>query len=558
VRKRCTVYLIVDCWGSQAKQRGLVDTLLLQTPCLELFPKNWPGGRKMPNSTIPSPLVPAAQYVRMSTDLQQYSIENQKAAIARYAEEHGFVVTETYADEGRSGILLQRRGALTALLKDVLSGNAGYKAILVYDVSRWGRFQDTDEAAHYEFLCKNAGIPIHYCAELFPNDGTLPSSIFKVLKRAMAAEYSRELSVKVSRAQLRLAGLGFRMGGIPGYGLRRLLVSTDETRIQKLETGQRKSLAIDHVVLIPGPKKEVKCVRAIFAMALRSMNMTDIARSLNHQHTPYLAGRRWTSSAVGRTLTNPKYAGVHIYNRISCKLHTPPVPVPVEQWIIKRDAFTPVIDRSIFDRVQRTLNKRKEKTSKEELLRSLRHLLHSKGKLTQNLIKESPTAPTISTLFYRAGRLREVYKLVGYSAPPGTFTKVDSRTRTYKLRAQLFSQIAALFPQHTSAFRQPGRMRSILRLDNDLCISVMICPCFRSTSGKLRWKLNPVPSERSYMTLLCRLNRENTDFESFYMLPSIDRLRQCSLEEDDPWLAKAKRIELFQIYETAKTFSLTP
>jgi hypothetical protein len=77
--------------------------------------------------------------------------------------------------------------------------------------------------------------------------------------------------------------------------------------------------------------------------------------------------------------------------------------------------------------VQKALNKRKEKTSKEELLRSLRHLLHSKGKLTQNLIKESPTAPTISTLFYRAGRLREVYKLVGYSAPPGTFTKVDSR-----------------------------------------------------------------------------------------------------------------------------------
>ena len=45
-----------------------------------------------------SPLIPAAQYVRMSTDNQQYSIANQKAAILKYAEGHGYLVTSTYAD----------------------------------------------------------------------------------------------------------------------------------------------------------------------------------------------------------------------------------------------------------------------------------------------------------------------------------------------------------------------------------------------------------------------------------------------------------------------------
>ena len=54
--------------------------------------------------------------------------------------------------------------------------------VLVYDVSRWGRYQDTDEAAHYEFLCKRAGVPIHYCAEQFPNDGSVPAAILKALK----------------------------------------------------------------------------------------------------------------------------------------------------------------------------------------------------------------------------------------------------------------------------------------------------------------------------------------------------------------------------------------
>ncbi len=139
----------------------------------------------------------AAQYVRMSTDLQQYSIENQKAAIQQYALQHGFAVMKTYTDAGRSGVVLKSRAGLKELLADVLSGNAIFKAILVYDVSRWGRFQDSDESAHYEFICKNAGVPVHYCAELFQNDGTLPNSIFKSLKRMMAAEYSRELGVKV-------------------------------------------------------------------------------------------------------------------------------------------------------------------------------------------------------------------------------------------------------------------------------------------------------------------------------------------------------------------------
>src|SRR3546814_4276757 len=66
--------------------------------------------------------------------------------------------------------------------------------LLVYDVSRWGRFQDPDEAAACELRCKRAGITVHYCAEQFENDGTIGSSIIKTVKRAMAGEYSRELS----------------------------------------------------------------------------------------------------------------------------------------------------------------------------------------------------------------------------------------------------------------------------------------------------------------------------------------------------------------------------
>ena len=55
------------------------------------------------------------------------------------------------------------------MIDTVESGNASFKAILVYDISRWGRFQDADESAFYEYLCKRAGIEVHYCAEQFEN-----------------------------------------------------------------------------------------------------------------------------------------------------------------------------------------------------------------------------------------------------------------------------------------------------------------------------------------------------------------------------------------------------
>src|ERR1700743_2474686 len=121
----------------------------------------------------------AAQYVRMSTDHQRHSIENQAAVIATYAQMHQFSIVRTYRDDGQSGLKLKNRPGLLRLLTDVNSGRAEFGHILVYDVSRWGRFQDTDESAHYEFLCKQAGVPVHYCAEAFTNDGTLPSLIMK-------------------------------------------------------------------------------------------------------------------------------------------------------------------------------------------------------------------------------------------------------------------------------------------------------------------------------------------------------------------------------------------
>src|SRR5205823_7066194 len=136
-----------------------------------------------------------------------------------------------------------------------------FSVILVYDVSRWGRFQDADESAYYEYLCKQAGIEVHYCAEQFENDGGPTSTIIKSVKRAMAGEYSRELSTKVFKGQCRLIELGYRQGGAPGYGIRRMLINMTGEPKGVLSRGEQKSLQTDRVKLVPGPEDEIRVVR---------------------------------------------------------------------------------------------------------------------------------------------------------------------------------------------------------------------------------------------------------------------------------------------------------
>jgi DNA invertase Pin-like site-specific DNA recombinase len=211
-----------------------------------------------------APKTPVAQYVRMSTEHQQYSTENQRDAIADYAAVRGYEIVKTYADDGKSGLRIEGRDSLRQMIEDVQSGKAPFKAILVYDVSRWGRFQDTDESAYYEYVCKRAGIHVEYCMEQFVNDGSPVSTIIKGVKRAWPGEYSRELSNKVFKGQCRLIQLGYRQGGPAGYGLRRMLLDVSGTPKGVLKRGEQKSLQTDRVILVPGPEEEVAIVRSIY------------------------------------------------------------------------------------------------------------------------------------------------------------------------------------------------------------------------------------------------------------------------------------------------------
>jgi DNA invertase Pin-like site-specific DNA recombinase len=488
-------------------------------------------------------LIPAAQYLRMSTEHQQYSLENQSATIQDYAAHQGFEIVETYSDAARTGMVLRGRNGLRQLLQDVVAGNAPYRVILVYDVSRWGRFLDTDESAHYEFLCKSAGVPVHYCAETFANDGSLPSLIMKALKRTMAGEYSRELGVKVLAGQRRLALLGFKQGGMPGYGLRRLLVSGDRHPKQQLALGEHKSIATDRVILVPGSPEEVRVVRDIYRMLIsEGLPIYAIARELNRKGVPYQGGSRWTHHTVAEVLTNPKYAGAHVYGRTTSRLYTPTVRLPRSDWLVSARAFEPIVDDSTFSEAQRVLQSRTINKSDEELLAALKHLLVQEGRLSLKLVKDSPNLPSPSTYRLRFGSLRKAYELIGYGHAD-QFGPIDLRRRTQAMREELITRLSVLFPNEVIVVRRGGRWRSRLQLRNRLTVCVLIARTNGALKETVRWQIDPVSHERKHITLLARLDRENRRFLDYHVLPSIDRPRRFHIREADPWLSRGNRFD---------------
>jgi DNA invertase Pin-like site-specific DNA recombinase len=384
----------------------------------------------------------AAQYVRMSTDYQRYSIENQAAMIAAYAQAHDLTIVKTYRDEGESGLKLKNRLGLIRLLDDVQSGHADFDHILVYDVSRWGRFQDIDEAAHYEFRCKQAGITVAYCAEQFDNDGSIVSSIVKNIKRVMAAEFSRELSVKVHAGQCRLARLGYKQGGPANYGLRRELVDENAQPKTIMNGGERKYLLTDHVKLQPGPSTEVATVRWMFERFLTVRSETQIARELNEKGIPNSRGGAWRRISVHFILTNESYIGNLIYNRSSQHLKQKRVENPEHLWIRSIGALPPIIDPSLFARVQQLMRGRWISLSNDEMLTMLRVALHKRGRLTSKIINETPGLPSTATYMDHFGTLRKAYSLIGYT-PKRDCDWVDTLNRWSGEFANLSSQIAA-------------------------------------------------------------------------------------------------------------------
>lgn len=473
--------------------------------------------------TPPAP-VRAAEYVRMSTEHQQYSTENQSDIIRSYAASRGIEIVKTYTDEGRSGLRIDGRDGLKQLIADVESGSTSFEVILVYDVSRWGRFQDADESAYYEYVCKRAGIVVHYCAEQFENDGSPVSTIVKGVKRAMAGEYSRELSSKVFIGQCRLIELGFRQGGPPGFGLRRMLIDQAGNRKAILTRGEHKSLQTDRVVLTLGPGAEVEVVRSIYrAFVHDGCTEAQIAESLNRDGVRTDLGRAWTRGTVHQILVNEKYVGDNVWNRASFKLKKKRVRNQPEIWVRSDGAFPAIVDRDLFDAAQAIIKARSIRLSDEEMLAALRSLLERQGSLSGIIIDEIDEMPSSSAYRSRFGSLLRAYGLVGYR-PRRDYRYIEINRALRALHPEVVAGVIGALENSGSTVDTDDR-NDLLSINGEFTASVIIARCTATQAGSYRWRLRFDIGLLPDITVVVRMAADNREPLDYYLLPSIDLRR---------------------------------
>ena len=491
-------------------------------------------GEQSDDGVAPPVLLRAVEYVRMSTEHQQYSTENQAAKIREYAARRGIEIVRTYADAGKSGLRIDGRASLQQLIKDVESGTADFTIILVYDVSRWGRFQDADESAYYEYRCRRAGIQVAYCAEQFENDGSPVSTIVKGVKRAMAGEYSRELSAKVFAGQCRLIELGFRQGGPAGYGLRRVLIDQNGSIKTELRRGEHKSLQTDRVILMPGPEDEVRTVNLMYRWFIdEGLVESEIAGRLNGMALRTDLNREWTRGTVHEVLTNEKYIGNNIYNRSSFKLKKLRVENTPDMWIKKEGAFEAIVPPEVFYTAQGIVRARAYRYTNEELIERLRTLFQNRGFLSGLIIDETDGMPSTSIYAHRFGSLVRAYQMVGFT-PDRDYRYLETNKFLRRFHPEIVNQTESQIAMLGGLVRRDPAT-DLLRVNDEFSISLVLARCRIPESGRLHWKVRFDTSLAPDITVAVRLDQTNQAALDYYLLPRLDFGQpRISLSERNP------------------------
>lgn len=486
-----------------------------------------------------------AMYIRMSTDLQVESPENQARAIRTYADKYGIEIIKIYSDLGISGINTEKREQFQALLDDVEQGRNSYNIVLYLDESRWGRFVDSREADYHRMRLERRNVVCQSCEKQLTLTNTIADRIMTILRDESASDYCRQLSQKVWAGQCNLITKGFRQGGTAGFGLRRLLLDETGNPKQELTIGQRKSLLTERVVLVPGPDTEREAVIWIYDQFIAGMNEAEIAIQLNAQGIPNHFNRPWSRGTVREVLTNEKYVGNNVFNRTSGKMKSKAKPNPETEWVRKDQAFESIVDQERFYTVQGIYRERNKKTTDEELLQGLRDLYTKQGRLSALIIDESDFLPPSSLFRTRFGGLLRAYRMIGYT-PERDYQYVAINQRLRVLHAEIVEDIVQSI-ENLCGRRIPIDPEScLLEFNHNLFISIVICRCFTTSAGTRRWKIRFDSGLRPDITIAVRMDTHNEAIKDYYILPALEfSYEQLKLSEDNIGLLDSFRTDTF-------------
>jgi hypothetical protein len=366
-------------------------------------------------------------------------------------------------------------------------------------------------------------VAVHYCAEQFENDGTPGSTIIKSVKRAMAGEYSRELSSKVFQGACRLIQKGFKQGGTAGFGLRRMLIDQSGQRKAMLKMGEHKSIQTDRVVLVRGPDEEIEIVRWIYrAFIDEGKNETEIADSLNARGIVTDFGRAWTRCTVHQILTNEKYIGNNVYHRTSFKLKRKHVENPPDKWVRADGVFEGIIGPEQFFRARGIILARSQKFTDEEMLAKLRGLLSQHGHISGILIDETESLPSSTAFSYRFGSLISAYQLIGYD-PKIDYSFIEINRKLRKRHPEIVASVVQKI-EALGATASWDENTDLLWVNNELRVSIVLCRHTTTFAGSSRWLIRLDAGLKPDITVAVRMDATNEGIRDYYVLPGIDMM----------------------------------
>ena len=148
----------------------------------------------------------------------------------------------------------------------------------------------------------------------------------------------------------------------------------------------------------------------------------------------------WTRGVVHQVLTNEKYIGNNIYNRVSFKLKAKRVSNTRDMWGRGDGAFEAIVEADFFEAAQRIIQDRSRRFSDQDLLDRLSILLAEKGWLSGLVIDEVDDMPSSSTFRHRFGSLVRAYHLVGYS-PSRDYRYIETNRVLRALHPDVVAQV---------------------------------------------------------------------------------------------------------------------
>ena len=307
--------------------------------------------------------VTAFLYERLSRDDnlegESYSIGNQKKLLTKVAKEKGYTNLVHFLDDGISGVTMDRPG-FVEMIRQLEQGRAA--AVFVKDLSRLGRNYIEVGRLTEEFFPEH---DIRLVAVSDNIDTAEGENELAPIRNLFNEWYARDISKK-QRISNKIKGNAGEPMGQPPYGYIK-------------DPDNPKRWIVDD--------EAAQVVRRIYSMTLEGYGTEQIATQLERDEifTPRAywlkkgikrpgkgkqqPATKWNSSTVTKILSLQEYCGDILNFKTYSKSYKNKKRLENdrENWVIFKDVHEPIIERSVFEKVQQKRGKiRKRRTNEGE------------------------------------------------------------------------------------------------------------------------------------------------------------------------------------------------